>query len=260
VANIYPGTGTVANTSRAPSANIWGTCPWDELISGQNGYAQFEDFVGQINPVTAEGYTLTAVTSGTLATYAESGGVLLLSSNGHNAAYDGGQIQTVAPCWDPGTTGELWFECRVKGLDWDTVPDDMFCGLASLDTTIMANNVLDETNNSHLLFYCDVNSTPGRVGFSCSKAGVESVDADLTGAAALVDSTYIKFGITLLNINGTRTVTPYVNGVPFAAITGSTYIPAVPMSWSFGTHCGTNHAQTALLYIDSVKTAVRLHP
>jgi len=248
-----------ADTARGPSAGLWGDCPWHDLVRDPNmGYAMHEDFLAGIVPTTALGYTVTAVNSGSIIHTDGGGGVLKLDSAGFNANDDGVQAQAVGEAWDPSTGDTLWFETRVQAATLAATPDQFLAGLATKDTTLIASGLLDVANNSHIVFYTEAGSTAGRIGFSVAKAGVESADVDLTGAAAVANSIWVKLGFKVFSdINGLRTVTPYINGVPYTAVTTTTYIPAEALAVSFVAQVEQNAVDAELL-VDWWRCAVKL--
>lgn len=203
-------------------------------VSPDWGYGMFEDFAPSMitSTTTYPGYTVTVATGGTLVMADEVGGVLQLTPGGTENY--GIQMQSDGEIFLPAANKDIWFECRVKGNDITQV--DWMLGLTTTDTAIIAS-IPDDL-----------------IGF-VTHDGDDNVDFQVraggTGAAVdttvdLVATEYMTLGFY---INGVTSVTPYINGTAYTAIT--TNIPATEMALSFA--CLTGEAAVNTLDIDWYK-------
>lgn len=78
-----------------PSPLIWDTSKLlAVMLDPTAGFYYFNDYLGEIDVTTADGYVVTQVNSGAIAPVAtEDGGVLLVDSAGNNAEDDGVNVQ-----------------------------------------------------------------------------------------------------------------------------------------------------------------------
>ena len=164
------------DTSRGPSAAIWGDCPWEDMVQndgggiGNVGYRFVDDFnmTGQpaLNAASSMGqWACWADTASTLTDAGEEGGVLkvLNTSNPKQIVLssNAGGFRMVS-----GATGfplqqKLWFEARVAVSSITTGVRDLFVGLCDNTTTQIcsANNLVVGTAGNVLI------TTPNLFGF-----------------------------------------------------------------------------------------------
>ena len=220
-----------AGGAAAPSPALWkGYDPLRALADP--GYAYECRMIGPdwFSLGSADSWTLTTVTSGTLTRVDQAGGGLIFDSAGYNADDDGINAQMKGECFKPAADKTLWFEAYCKFST--TTPDQYLVGLAQTDTTLIASGALDEANSSMLAFYSDVNTTATYLEFVTNKAA--SVDID-THIADVVAATGIKLGFKVCTVRGALQVWPYINGVLQTAdiVTDTDDIPITEMTPSF---------------------------
>lgn len=183
---------------------LWGDAPSAaELADPGNGISYFDDFVGDHNPTTAEGWVITQVTTGTLGLVAAEGGALKVDSAGNTTADDGAEAQLLNCRFLPQAGTNIWFEARVKMND---ATDQYFVGLAATDTTLMASGVLDDVVDK-VGFYHEAASTDNKISSVTARTSADDKTADV---ANNVDDTYMTVGF---KITGLTKVEFYVNGV-----------------------------------------------
>lgn len=181
-----------------PSPEIWADCPLLAMMLDPTiGYYYFDDFMGQtIDPgATADngGWTVTQNNAGTIGSVVGAGGELHLVASG-TADY-GINAQLLNCCVKPTAGKTIWFEARVQISDID---NQIFVGLASTQTAIIATGVLDESSMSAVGFFTDEPSVTTKYGTITSKAGNQDVTEDI--AVGLEASTWCKLGIKITGI------------------------------------------------------------
>lgn len=238
--SLYNGTLGVA-----PSELLWSDCPWDEIARNPGlGITYFNDFIGTENLVTAEGWVITAVNSGTLSLVASEGGELKADSNGHDAADDGVQAQLLNCRFLPAAGKTIWFEARVKMND---ATDQYFVGLAATDTTLIASGVIDDASDKCGFFH-HAASTDDKISSITARTSADDATADV---AANVDATYTTLGF---RISGLTSVEFYVNGVLVETGVTAANIPNAAMCLSLVSQTEATDAD-AELSVDWVKIA-----
>ena len=118
---------------------------------------------------------------------------------------------------------KIYYEARVKIADIGSTTCQMFAGLSSIDTSILASAA--NTSINHIGFEA-INTTA--MGFHSEKADTRASSA---AVHTVVDDGYVKLGFI---VDGLTKVTPYVNGVAKDAVT--TQLPIVGMTPSFVCH------------------------
>ncbi|NIT61567.1 MAG: hypothetical protein GWN67_20505 [Phycisphaerae bacterium] len=239
VPNAY---GTASGTG--PSPAIWNNVDVLELmLNPQKGVYYFDDFMGQIDVTTADGWTLTQSnatgTIGPLTT--DQGGVLQITSVGA-LADDSINAQLTNCNVKPASGVNIYFEARVNMTD---ATQQFVLGLAEVDTSLMAAGVLDDVVDK-VVFYHEAASTDNKISAASSNDASEEKDADV---AANVDNTYVKLGFI---IEGTSKVTYYVNGVQVGTCEDSSDLPNEVMCLS--AFCGYESA-AGIMHIDWVRIA-----
>lgn len=182
-----------------------------------------DDFVKA--PITAEDYTLTAATQGTMALSAGAdNGVLLLDCNSSTTT-QGANMQRIASSFTPKAGRDIWFEARVKIADTGSLATcgEIFVGLSAINTAIIATSAVTATDNNFIGF-SSVTDNGVLLTNSCKVAAVT------TGTGATIaEDTWITLGF---HISGLDTIDFYVNGVNTATHT-TAYIPIVALAPSF---------------------------
>lgn len=173
------------------------------------------------------GFSVTAITAGTLVMADEAGGRLNLTGGGNNG--EGIQMQSDGEIACPLAGRKIWFEAEIKVADADDI--DWFLGLASTDTNIFSTDPIDI-----VAFRGD--DGDANIDFQVRKAGT-GAQAD-TGTD-LVNATAIRLGFL---VNGVTSVTPYINGTAKTAVT--TNIPIVEMALTWGMLNGATTANNTL--------------
>lgn len=209
-----------------PSPLIWDKAPILETILDPTvGVYYFNDYMGEIDVTTADGYVITAVTTGAIAPVIdEDGGVLLIDSAGNATADDGVNVQLTNCMVKPVAGRTIRFEARVKVVD--AGDDQYFIGLAGVDTTLIAAGVLDNVVDK-CGFFRFAASTADRLSTINSRGSGGTVDADVS---TVVDDTYVKLGFV---IDGLTSITFYQNGVQVGSTTVTSEIPNAVMCLSY---------------------------
>lgn len=197
--------GTAAGAG--PSPLIWDTAKLLEvMLDPTAGFYYFNDYLGDIDVTTADGFTITTVNSGAVAPVTdEDGGVLLVDSAGYNAADDGVNVQLTNCMFKPVAGRTIRFEARVKFNDNSANTSQFAIGLAGVVTAAIAAGVLDDTVDKAMWFH-HAASTADKMSVCAARTNAEDIDAD---KATTVDDTYIKLGFV---INGVTSIEWYVNG------------------------------------------------
>jgi len=208
-------------------------------VSPELAYGMFEDFAPSkiVSTSSYPGFTVTAITTGTLVMADRVGGWLQLTPN--NSTGHGVQMQSDGEIFLPAADKDIWFECSVRGNDITKV--NWFIGLATTDTDIIGSNPADligfHTHDGDANIDFEVSATAG--------AGSE-VDT----LSDLSNNTAVRLGFY---VNGVTSVTPYIDGTANTTATSTTVanIPAVEMALSFA--CTTGEGQVNTLDIDWYK-------
>lgn len=238
------------DTNQKPSSALWAGVPILEALLGQNGdYFYRQDFRGPVATATGYGFTATQATAGTFAKTDLLGGGALLDA-GSSTQGEGINVQETGEVWKPSTGKKIVFEARVK---FSATDHQFFVGLHTQQTDIIASNAKktgagyscigwsrdDGTGTKDMEFTC----LNGATGSSVDVDGLTTIDSD--GLAA---DTWIKLGFVCENINGTYTVTPFVNGVGGTAVTDADAIAATEMAVSLV--CQTNGSVQPTMTVD----------
>lgn len=227
---------------RGLSPTLFHQAPITQILAGDlgEGYGIIDDFL----VFDDHRYTLTQATAGTAALDDAKGGVLLLDSASTTDG-QGAQLQlldgTVGESFIPSADAKIYFEARVKLADIGTSGSDtvdFFIGLAVSDTTIIASGANSTANHIGFEHVDD----DGAVDFHSESGGTRSSS---TAVHTLADGTYVKLGFL---VDGTSSVTPYVNGVAKTAITAN--IPTTEMALSLV--CQSAGTTDPIMHIDWV--------
>lgn len=173
------------------------------------------------------GFTVTAITAGTLVMADVAGGWLCLTGGGADG--HGIQMQSDGEMFLPAADKDIWFEASVKVLDADDC--DWFLGLASTDTNVFSTDPTDI-----IAFRGD--DGDANVDFQVRKAGT---GAQADSATDLTNNAAMRLGF---HVNGVTSVTPFINGTALTAVT--TNIPIVELALTFGALDGATQANNFL--------------
>jgi hypothetical protein len=250
-------------TGSGPSPALWHDCPITQMLAYPSvGYLYWEDYLGPLDPTTATGYTITQEASGLIEGLDGIGGILNVSSNGHNAAHDGINVQmldsTGGENWLPAAGKTLWFEARWKVNDES---DEYYVGLCDRETDIIeqTSGMLDSTARNMIGFYTDAGTTATYLECVSAKAGTAQADSDINGAV-IADDTYLQTGFKVYSDEGQLKIDYYIDG---ALIVGSrvTDTDDIPITTGTGEMALSYVAQVAAtganaeLYVDWVRIA-----
>jgi hypothetical protein len=133
---VRPGTGTTADTDRAPSRNLWESCPWasirEGVIDGIAYWYDFNDFRLSTNVNAAEaywsnGFKLFGSDGAAVASADILGGGITVSSDGDNEGLGFGWANY--PLQISRDHRDLWFEARLKTSTITDTKHGFFLGL-----------------------------------------------------------------------------------------------------------------------------------
>jgi len=258
-----------SDTGAAPSPAIW--AEFDEAPVGAWAH-YFQDYLGPLDPTTALGYVITQEASGIIETADPTStitghGMLNVSSDGHNGAHDGINVQmggaAVQEIWCPAANKPLLFEARILLNDES---DEFFIGLCDSETDIIeqTTGMLDTAARNLIGFYTDAGTTASYIEFAAAKAGSAEQQTDCTGIAAdatetaFEDNTWVKVGFMAYTKNNALRVKPFVNGKAYTEITDTDDIPITigtgDMALSYVAQVAATGAN-AELYVDWVRVA-----
>jgi len=191
-----------------PSDALWKDCPWDDIQRDPSlGIVYFEDYMGEIDVTSADGWTLDQDNSkGAIAGGAtEQGGTIIFSTEAVTSTDYGLASAQLKNCMvKPAAGVTIWFEARVKINADDSA---FYVGFAGVDTSLMdtSGDVDDAVDKAG--FYHDSGTTANK--WDCIMARTNAADAredEITCA----DGTYQTLGF---KINGLTSVDFYSNGV-----------------------------------------------
>lgn len=162
---------TSPDTSRRRSPDLWGDCPWEDIVRGErNGIAFFDDF----NNLPLAPTLTTQIAYGQYKGYATSGETLAGTPSVNSVETPGGILQgtegtglthafSLAQAYasyllsgTAGTTGKLWFECRIAVSSVLVNHCNFFVGLGEVDqltlsATVPFNDSVTTTSNAGAL-------------------------------------------------------------------------------------------------------------
>jgi hypothetical protein len=213
---------------RGPSPLIWSDVNWNDLSTNpESGSVYYDDYMGNsVIPASTTavdgGWTVTRATAGTMGSIIGDGGILNLTAAA--TADQGMNAQLLNCCVVPTAGRTIHFEARVKISDID---NQIFIGMASTQTAIIASGVLDETTMSAVGFFTDEPSATTKYGTIVSKAGTNDTTEDI--AVGFVADTYAKIGFVM---DGVTSVAFYYNGVLVETGSTANTMPAVALGLS----------------------------
>lgn len=234
---------------KGPSPAIWDACPLLELMFDPGkGFLYWNDFLGEIDVTSGDGWTLTQVTNGIVNGVATiEGGAVIFDSNGNATADDGIEAQ-LTNCMVKSAAGiTIYYEARVKIKD--TGDDQYYIGLAGVDTSLMAAGVVDDVVDK-CGWFRDSGASPAddKLSTIISRTSTEDESAD---KATVADDTWVKLGFV---INGLTDVKFYVDGVLVQTNTTTASIPNAVMCLSFVSKIEQTSADSELT-VDWVRLA-----
>jgi len=202
-------------------SNLWKTCPLQEYWHDPSiGVLLDEQWTSYDATATTGDYVLTQATTGTGAISSAAPGVLELDS-ASSTATQGAQIQRAKSAFVPAANKHIWAEFTFKIVDtYDKA--EIFCGLAAIDTTLIATSANSSAN--HIGWQCVTDN--GVLLFTSEKATAGTTSA----CATIEEATYIKLGFY---VNGVTSVQQYVNGVATGDPHETANIPIVAIYPSF---------------------------
>lgn len=211
--------GTAAGTG--PSPLIWNDSKWFEaLLDPTVGFAYFDDYLGQIDVTTGDGWTLTQSNStGTISGLATDQGGVLVITDGGSTEDDSLNAQLKNCLFKPAAGVKIRFEARLNMTD---ATQQWFVGLAGVSTAILGTGAIEDTVDK-CGFYHQHDSTDNKMSAISARTTSEEIDADV---AANADNTYVKIGFV---IDGLTSVTWYVNGVSVGSVVDTDDIPNAVM-------------------------------
>tara|TARA_R110000824_G_scaffold13979_3_gene60104 strand:- start:3913 stop:4659 length:747 start_codon:yes stop_codon:yes gene_type:complete len=217
------------------SYKLWKDCAIETLANDYNrGYVFKDNFL----TLPTGKYTATQATAGTFALGDDEGGVALADCNSTTVT-QGINVQlnsTVGAAFRTQASGKLWFEARLKASDIATGPE-FFCGLSSIDTTIIGTSA--NTSANHIGF--ESVSDDGVLLFHAEVAGVRT-----SGTATihtLVEDTYVRLGFKVVD---RARIEVYVNGAKVDTLTAG--FPLVGMVPSLV--CQSDGATDSIVHLD----------
>lgn len=213
----------------SPSPLVWDGIDLARLRQGDfsYGFLYENDFLGEIDVTTADGWTITTVNSGAISGSAtEQGGALFIDSAGNNAADDGIQIQLTNCLVKPAAGVTIAYEARVKMNDTSANISQFFVGLAGVDTTLIAAGVLDDVVDK-AAFFSHAGTTADKLSVVTSRTSAEDINVD---KATVADDTYTTLGMV---IDGITSVKFYQDGVLVDTLSTAINIPNAVMCMSF---------------------------
>lgn len=236
-----------SNGGRTLSPAVWKEIQIGNIRDGfLEGILYENDFLNADNLTTAEGWVISATTSGTLSLGAAEGGVLKADSAAHASADDGVEAQLLNCRFRAGADRVLVAEARVKVSN---VLQQYFFGLAATDSTLMPSGVIDDASDKVGFFRDDgTQVAAGKISAITARAAAEAVEQNV---ADLVNDTYIKLGF---RIEGLDRVRFFVNGVQVAVVETAANVPDAEMCLSLVAKCQSTAAD-AELEVDWVKIA-----
>lgn len=192
-------------------------------------YGAFDHFApSRLASTTAyDGFTVTAITAGTLVMADAVGGWLNLT--GGAADGRGIQMQSDGEMFLPAANKDIWFEARIKVADADDI--DWFLGLASTDTNIFS------TDPTELIAFRG-DDGDANIDFQVRNGGT---GAQADSGTDLSDATARILGFHVI---GATSVVPYINGSAQTAVTSN--MPTAEMALTFGMLDGATTASNTL--------------
>ena len=235
---------------RGLSPTMWHQAPLTQILSGDlgEGFAIIDDFL-TFNDESP--WIVTNATAGTAALDdAKGGGVLLDSAS--TTDNQGVQIQfggaAATESFLPSAAAKIYVEARIKVADIGTSGSDtcnLLFGLTEVDTTVLASGANSTAN--HIAF--EHLDDDGNLDFHSESSGSRSSSSAVD---TLSDGTYFKLGFI---VDGTSSVTPYINGIAGTAITSN--IPTTELTLSLVCHsAGTTDP---ILHVDWVAACQAEH-
>lgn len=191
-----------------PSPLLWDNSQLlDVMLDPTAGFYYFNDYMGEIDVTTTDGYVITQVTTGAISGAVDvAGGALFIDSAGNTTADDGANVQLPNCMVKPAAGVTITFEARVKVNDNSALTSQFYIGLAGIDTTLIAAGVVDDVVDKCGWFHHGA-TTADKMSVITARTSAEDIDAD---KATTVDDTYINLGF---KITGLDTVEWYADGV-----------------------------------------------
>ncbi len=192
---------------------VWADCPLLAIASDPSlAYTFFEDFVNfyaitDADPPTSAGWTWTqgANTNGGVSIIAGAGGLLELDSES-TTQHEGMHGQVDVAHFKLAANKDLWFEARVRVTDtFDKC--EFFCGIATLDTTLMKNDGDLDTGSDFVGFGVETTKLGVTSFYECKDTAELSDSMGTVGT--LPEDDWIRLGF---HINGTTGIHAFIDG------------------------------------------------
>jgi len=193
---------------------VWADCPLLAIESDPSlAYVFFEDFtnfyaITDADPPTVAGWTVTqgANTNGGIAIKAGAGGILEIDCES-TTQHEGINMQQDVAHFKCAANKDLWFEARIRVTDtFDDI--QLFCGISTLDTTLMKNDGDLDTGSDYVGFGIETGLNGVTSFYVCKDAAELSDSMGATGT--LEETTWIRLGF---HIDGTTGIHAFINGV-----------------------------------------------
>lgn len=224
-----PSNAGTADTSRGPSPQIWGDCPWIEILGqagqGRGGICFHDDFdvyglatVVTTAIATVDGrYTQFGGAGATITRDLALGGGLVMSITDDNQSVT--MLGNAASYQISANLGKLWFEARIKTSTITTAEQAWMVGLQdyivpTATVPLTATGTIAATMNFVGFHKQEANTTAFDASYKANGVAAVEVNADVGTLAA---DTYIKLGMIFDPSTATtgtaNQLAYYINGV-----------------------------------------------
>jgi len=259
---VQYGSQFTADTKRGPSANVWGDCPWLDIVGqstrGCGGHLLWEDF-DKATPTspTAQaalgggspfiGFGSSGSTIAVAGTAAGSSALVLKPAATNNL---GGSIgQAEAPFTISNVSAPFWFEARIATDTITTLEKPFICGMSRLQTLTILDPLIADggglISTADFVGFQRVEADTTTMDTTHQAGGVTQVIHDNGIAGVLAVDTFVKLGMRKGSDNILRF---YVNGVEQA----TTHTVADALGTSFPSDVGLRFV---LAYINGAAVA-----
>lgn len=210
------------DTSASPSPVIWGDCPTNEIIATGNGVYMMEDFISGGDIMADAGPVGVFLDAGSTIVYSDEVNGAIVATHDGDAADDSITIFGAPAFQISQTSGNLWFEARVK---FSTAAADQAGFFVGLTDATAPSEIIPLTAASALSDHNTVgfhkpeeNSTAFDTSYKAN--GVTAVEVN-SNVGALVADTYVKLGMKF--VTASNVLEFYIDGVKQS---GTKTIPA----------------------------------
>lgn len=220
------------DTTRRVSQNIWGDCPWRDILEGNiSGTVFYDDFVDYNLPAVQT----TEVTQGRYKAYCATAGAWIADNMPHSttAGVAGGIISglcdTDGDAMAIGTqsspilltttqVGKVWFEARIATTSILTNMGQLFLGLGennvtTFSATVPLGNANATSNALAMIGFNRLEDGLGVLNTSYADHAVAWTDIQASADTTLAANTFIKLGMTVDFSDASRCVRFFVNNI-----------------------------------------------